>query len=92
MRCPTPGCHEPWALDSLWDLVAEGHALDFDDAFALFKREGCRAFGTRHNVPTDGTSPLDKYLPTQTDAIIEAAYDLLGDDPDGLDAELEDWL
>lgn len=85
MRCPTPGCFEPWDLDSLHDLVAEGHALDFDDAFALFKREGCRAFGTRHNTPADDEV-------SHRVAIVEAGFELLGDDPDGLDAELEDWL
>lgn len=82
IRCTQ--CGEPWAVDSLHDLVAEGAAVDFSDARRVFALEGCSAFGTSHAATT--ASPA-----------IAMLTDLLGDDVDGLAAELEDaaalgWL
>lgn len=75
IRCTT--CGEPWDIDSLHDLVAEDQAADFDDAYRLFVMDGCGAFGTSHNA-------------TKASPAIQMLTDLLGDDVDGLAAELED--
>ena len=73
-------CREPWDVDSLHDLVAEGSAVDFDDARGMFYRDGCGAFGSRHNDVGDGSQFL-----------IGELQDLMGDDVDGLAAMIEDF-
>lgn len=76
IKCTT--CAEPYDIDSLHDLVAEGSAVDFEDARRQFAVHGCRAFGMTHNDTT-------------ADPAIAMLTELLGDDVDGLAAELEDY-
>ena len=72
-------CREPWDIDSLHDLVAEGHFVDFEDARKGFYRDGCGAFGEQHNGPAD---------PADTIGVLQ---ELLGDDVDGLAAMIQDF-
>lgn len=76
IRCTT--CGEPWEMDTLHDLVAEDQAVDFEDAYRMFVVDGCEVFGSSHS--------LSKASPA-----IAMLTDLLGDDVDGLAAELEDF-
>lgn len=73
-------CGEPWAIDSLHDLVAEGAAVDFDDARGMFYRDGCHAFGQGCTSVRYGGG-----------SAIGVLQELLGDDVDGLAAMIEDF-
>ena len=73
-------CREPWNMDMLHELVAEGHAVDFDDARRQFYSHGCEAFGTRHN------GDIEDY-----ENEISILQELMGDDIDGLAALTEDF-
>ena len=75
VRCTN--CGEPWDLDELHELVAEGSAVDFDDARAMFYRHGCKAFGSRCSDNLGHPA-------------IASVYDLMGDDIDGAASMLED--
>lgn len=72
-------CREPWDMDSLHDLVAEGRAANFDEAREWFYRDGCEAFGSSHGeIAANGDA-------------IGMLQELLGDDVDGLAALTEDF-
>ncbi len=73
-------CGEPWDMDSLHDLVAEGAAVDFEDARKAFYREGCGAFGQGCTSVRYGGG-----------SAIEVLQELMGDDIDGLAALTEDF-
>lgn len=104
MRCPQPGCGEPWDLDSLHDLVSErwydehgdkpmpsgkGYEPLFEAARKDFNKRGCEAFGSRHNVgPEQESTGAFPGIPASV--AYAALSDLLGDDVDGIESELED--
>lgn len=71
-----PVCGEPWDRDELHYVSS----TPYDLAVKLFRREGCRVFGGKHNKNAD----LEKAEHARV------VYDLLGDDMDGAASELED--
>lgn len=72
-----PSCGEPWDMDMLHAVPGMSYAT----ARRRFPTEGCALFETRHNTPPN------------EDLAAQAAvlHDLLGDDIDGIAAEMEDW-
>jgi hypothetical protein len=81
IRCPR--CAEPWDLDSLHEVVADGDFPDFNAARKAFTSKGCgvafASWGVRCEADTTGRS-----------AIISALAALAGDDVDGFASDLED--
>ncbi len=71
-----PKCGKPWDVDELHEV--EGHS--FREAHRIFAKSGCALFGTRCSEVPD----LDKA------AMSRAAYDVLGDDVDGIASMMED--
>lgn len=72
-----PICGEPWDLYELHNTT-----LPFKLARQDFSIKGCEVFGTSHNSIPD------------TDTAMKSAvlFDLLGDDIDGIAAEMEDFM
>lgn len=71
-------CGEPWGQDELHDTP---DGLSYEEASRLFRTEGC-------GVVFDGAPCAE--AGTETTEMIGVLTDLLGDDMDGLAADLED--
>ena len=71
-----PICGEPWAIDTLHD--ADG--LSYKQARASFRIRGCETFETKHSESRDN----------ETSALSAMLFDLLGNDVDGIAAEMAD--
>ena len=66
-------------MDELHDLIPDG-SDDYHKAVSLFRNKGCEAFGVSHNdIPDTNAAEISGML-----------FDVLGDDVDGIAAELED--
>lgn len=76
MDVACPKCGEPWDIYELHDV----DGLTFDQARKRFYRVGCEVFGARHGTANPKASSM-----------MTALVDLLGDDIDGLAAELDDF-
>lgn len=100
MRCPI--CLEPWETDTLHDMIAEAHpdkpwydkdrnyndklySKFFKEAHTEFQKKGCEYFGTSHG---------DINPSAEQKAIVAIAYEIMGDDVDGIESALDDaeWL
>jgi hypothetical protein len=73
-------CGEPVELDYLHD-VAGDLAVSFDDVREAFFTRGCVALGGRCNERPDRERAM----------LSMALFDVLGDDVDGIAAEMDDW-
>jgi len=94
IRCPI--CGEPWDADCIHEEVNNRfpnlpwpHGKDYKqeeyDKYYLpvlhdFRKNGCAAFGNRHNTIADKKGAQ----------LTDMLFDILGDDVDGLASELED--
>lgn len=75
-----PICGEPWDMDEL-HYVAAAHGTTFQDELTNFQTKGCGTF--------DGEPCAD--VPDRTRAAAAAvAFELMGDDIDGVASFLED--
>lgn len=90
LYCPVRGCGEPSEIDSLHD-EAKGSGRTFADVRRDFAARGCLALTTcdaKHNTVEDerrdGTFGL-----TAAEAS-DVLFDLLGDNVDGIAAEMAD--
>lgn len=86
-----PRCGEPWEIDSLHELIEEQIAVigpisneEYEDRFNQKRKEfrsvGCNVFNTKHNVPAN----------RNVAAISQVAFDLMGDDIDGIASMMDD--
>lgn len=77
IRCPI--CGEPWDIESLHD-EAESNGETFDKVRKLFYSDGCgKVFGVSCERSTDNAAML-----------AALAYEVLGDDVDGIASMLMD--
>lgn len=74
-------CGEPFDMDELHELIAEGKAKTYSEARKLFQAKGCEAFGTSHGELND----------KETAEASAMLFDMLGDDVDGIAAMMEDF-
>jgi hypothetical protein len=74
-----PICSEPWDTDTLHD-VAEEKNTTFSHVLSSFYKHGCEALGAGKCVKT-------KNIRAQLSSI---AYEMMGDDVDGISSMLED--
>lgn len=79
--CPKRGCAEPVEMDYLHD-VAEENDTTFTTVLHDFQRSGCEAIGMSHSTGND---------PSGRAEVMDAMFDLLGDDVDGAAAMMEDF-
>lgn len=77
IRCTT--CGEPWDADEIREIAAD-QEVPYAEAIALFRKYGCTVLGTRHNATPDEDAAL----------LARVAFDLGGDDIDGIASDLED--
>jgi len=81
-----PRCGEPWHTDTLHEIMDEaardGALLTYSDARRLFQKKGCGAVpgGTQCEENNSTEATLSGML-----------FDVLGDDVDGIAAELADY-
>lgn len=75
--CPKSGCGEPVEIDHFHEVPD----MTFDQAYKAFQSKGCEGVGLTHS--TGNTS-------MRSDAS-SAMMDIMGDDPDGIAAMLEDF-
>lgn len=81
-----PVCGEPWEVDSLHD-VAESLGTTFGAVRADFRRRGCVAMSCDYFGVVEVCRPVpgDMFA-----GLARAAFDLLGDDVDGVASFLDD--
>lgn len=77
MDISCPVCGEPWDMDTLHDVPG----VSYETARVRFRSEGCSLFETAHNDPPNAAAA----------ARSRVLHDLLGDDLDGIAAEMADW-
>ena len=79
-------CQEPWDNDELHERVAElgelGEPTSYDTLAARFRREGCVVFTGRQCAEVSN----------ERSAIIDAAYEVCGDDMDGAMSLMDDGM
>jgi len=75
-----PKCGEPWDADELHYIAAE-HGMTFSQKVTAFSRTGCEVFGEQHADPADQQRALAAAV----------AFELMGDDVDGVASFLEDY-
>ena len=75
-----PKCGEPWNAEEL-HYVAEENQTTFPEELAKFSRIGCEVFGEQHADPADQQRALAAAV----------AFELMGDDVDGIASFLEDY-
>jgi hypothetical protein len=71
-------CGEPWDMDTFHDVAAE-EGTSYDVVARAFATQGCEAVGASHGEVDAARAE-----------IAGMAFDLLGDDIDGVAAELDD--
>ena len=76
-----PKCGEPWDTDTFHDIAQE-QDITFDEAIALFRKNGCSATGWSKCNLTKRTIRGEAFT---------ALSELLGDDIDGIASMLEDF-
>lgn len=76
IRCTT--CGEPWDTDTIHE-IAEDQEVPYDEALALFRKHGCMVLGTKH-------AEVDEHAAE----IARIAFELGGDDIDGIASDLQD--
>ena len=77
IRCTT--CGEPWDTDTIHEIAHE-EEVSYSEALDLFRKHGCTVLGARHNTTPDADAA---HLST-------LAFELMGDDIDGVAAMLDD--
>lgn len=79
-------CGEPWEVDSLHD-VADSLGVTFSEVLRSFRARGCTAMSCDYFGVVDVCRPVpgDVFA-----GIVRAAFDLLGDDVDGVASMLDD--
>lgn len=78
IRCTI--CGEPWDVDELHDVPGR----TYKQAVSAFRSTGCAVFGSTHGMVGDDTAD-------EAAGISAALFDILGDDVDGIAAELADF-
>ena len=79
IRCPI--CGEPWDMDELHEVYDGETHVPFKKAYARFMHAGCETFYCSHNeVPDVGKAQAAQVL-----------MEIMGDDVDGVAADLEDF-
>lgn len=76
IRCTQ--CGEPWDMDMLHEVVAEGRYANWDEARKGFAKTGCEALGGSHG---EGTAP----------AGLAEIMELMGSDLDGYASLIDDF-
>jgi hypothetical protein len=79
--CPKRGCAEPFDNDSLHDAVEDSLFPDYTAALHTFQSKGCEALGFTHSTGNDSGRA----------EVMDAMFDLMGDDMDGAAAMMEDY-
>jgi hypothetical protein len=79
--CPKKKCGEPWDNDYLHD-VAEEKNLTYKEVLHQFQSTGCVALGSQ--CSDNGDAGANRA------AMMDAMYDLMGDDIDGAAAMMDD--
>jgi len=87
-----PKCGEPIDVYELHEIAwsdadpksTRNGYMPYKMAYRLFKTKGCGALGFSCN-------PNKEFQNSERGAMVEALYDLLGDDVDGIAAEIEDF-
>jgi hypothetical protein len=88
LLCPL--CGEPWEIDTLHD-AAEDQGHTFGEVLAGFRRRGCVALSGF----SFGLVACNPNGDRRAAGLASALFDILGDDVDGMAADLEDlggWL
>lgn len=95
-------CREPWDNDSLHEEVAERirdgiNTRDGQPTYTQVAREfatfGCGALGAftgKYDVDDQGHMSINRCPDGKVDPVIDAVYDLMGDDTDGAMSMFED--
>ena len=84
-------CGEPWDIDELHDAEDPdtGKLLGFHKALKVFRGSGCEVFGSSHNSPNTNPDKVFGLTAAEASAVL---FDILGDDVDGIAAEMSDMF